>query len=111
MGAIWGCSMYGSTLPLVKGAGFDGASAAGISITQYSFNPQTVSFPAANNVTVTWTNNDGTQHTVTSDTVGLFDSGYLNPGHTFSLAFPAAGTYHFHCAIHTYMTGTITVTP
>ena len=71
----------------------------------------TVSFPAANNVVVTGQNNDGTQHTVTSDTAGLFDSGYVNPGQTFSLAFPVAGTYHFHCAIHTYMTGTITVTP
>ena len=109
MGAVWGCSMYGNMTPLVKGAGYNGAAAAGISLTQYTFNPMTVSFPAANGVTVSWTNNDGVQHTVTSDTVGQFDSGYLNPGQTFSVAFPVAGTYHFHCAIHTYMTGTLTV--
>src|ERR1700690_567425 len=91
MVAMWGCQMYGNMAAIVKGAGYDGAAAAGISITQYTFNPMSVSFPAANTVMVTFTNNDGVQHTVTSDT-GLFDGGYLNPGMTFSRTFPTPGT-------------------
>jgi plastocyanin len=93
---------------LVKGTGWTGGTTAGVSITQYTFNPSSVSFPAANNVTVTWTNNDGVAHTVTSDTA-LFDSGNLNGGMTFVMTFPTPGTYKYHCAYHPYMTGTITV--
>lgn len=107
--AVFGCQMYGMT-GLVKGAGYNGSNAAGISISQYSFNPSAVSFPAANMVTVTWTNNDGVTHTVTSNGVPSFtSSGYIGPGQTYSLSFPTAGTYSYHCSIHTTMTGTITV--
>jgi plastocyanin len=108
LAAMVGCQMYGNMTALVKGTGYTGGNMAGISLTQFTFNPGSVSFPAANNVTVTWTNNDGGAHTVTSDT-GLFDSGNLNPGMTFSRAFPTAGSYPFHCTYHPYMTGTITV--
>jgi plastocyanin len=108
---VCGCQMYGTTGGLVKGAGYNGASAAGISISVYSFNPSAVSFPAANMVTVTWTNNDGVTHTVTSNggVSSFTSSGYINPGMTYSVTFPSAGTYSYHCSIHTTMTGTITV--
>ena len=99
--------MYGNMTALVKGTGYTGGNMAGISLTQFTFNPGSVSIPA-NLVTVTWTNNDGGAHTVTSDT-GLFDSGNLNPGMTFSHFFPTPGSYPFHCTYHPYMTGTITV--
>lgn len=67
--------------------------------------------PASMTVTagtiVTWTNKDAIAHTVTSDT-GLFDSGDINPGGTFTHTFAAAGTYPYHCTIHPTMLGTIT---
>jgi plastocyanin len=48
---------------------------------------------------VTWTNNDNIPHTATSDT-GVWDSGTLNPGQSFSFQFTKAGTYPYHCTIH-----------
>ena len=57
--------------------------------------------------TVTWSNQDGTQHTSTSDT-GIWGSKILNPGNTFSFTFSTPGTYTYHCEIHP-MTGTIVV--
>jgi len=44
--------------------------------------------------TVTWTNNDGVMHTVTSDS-GVFDSGYLSNGDTFTFTFTEAGTFPY----------------
>ena len=57
---------------------------------------------------MTWTNNDPVAHTVTSDN-GVFASGNLSPGATFSYTFNTAGTYSYHCSIHTYMVGTVAV--
>jgi plastocyanin len=58
--------------------------------------------------TVKWTNNDKIDHTVTSDT-GVFNSGNIANGATFSFTFSTAGTYSYHCSIHTFMKGTIVV--
>ncbi len=60
--------------------------------------------------TVTWTNKDGAPHTTTSDD-GLWDSGGLSQGASFSHTFDQAGTFNYHCSIHTSIKGTITVTP
>jgi plastocyanin len=49
--------------------------------------------------TVTWTNNGNNIHTLTS-TDGLFDSGGLLGGQTFSFTFPKAGTYRLICRQH-----------
>ena len=58
--------------------------------------------------TITWTNQDAVGHTVTS-TSGLFDSGTLGQGGTFSFTFTTAGIFDYRCTIHPSMTGTITV--
>jgi plastocyanin len=57
---------------------------------------------------VTWMNDDSTTHTVTSDT-GAFESGNLSPGNSFTHQFNDAGTFPYHCSIHTFMKGTVTV--
>ena len=58
--------------------------------------------------TVTWRNIDRSTHTVTEDD-DAFDSGYLGPGQTFSRPFDKSGTYRFHCSIHRFMRGSISV--
>ena len=58
--------------------------------------------------TVTWKNTDSVAHTSTSDAAG-WDSGIVNPGGQFSTSFSTAGTYHYHCAIHPGMIGTVVV--
>lgn len=63
--------------------------------------------------TLTWKNQDSFAHTVTSGTPGspsgLFDSGNLGSGGTFSYTFNSAGSFKYFCSIHPSMTGTITV--
>jgi YVTN family beta-propeller protein len=58
--------------------------------------------------TVTWTNRDAVPHTVTSDT-GLWDSGDIAAGGTWSRRFTLPGTYAYHCGNHPAMTATIIV--
>ncbi len=82
------------------------ASAASVTIQDFAFGPASISVAVGS--TVTWTNQDGTAHTVTADD-GSFDSGNLAQGATFSQTFDTPGTYTYHCAIHSSMIGTITV--
>ena len=60
---------------------------------------------------VTVKNTTGVQHTVSADTAaGGFDV-TIDPGKTATFTAPAKpGAYKFHCNIHTFMTGTLTVT-
>jgi plastocyanin len=72
----------------------------------YGVNPLVISM----GTTVTWTNTDAIAHTSTSDT-GVWDSGILAPGQSFSFTFASTGTFPYHCAIHgaASMSGTIVV--
>jgi plastocyanin len=72
----------------------------------FAFSPDNITVSVG--TTVTWTNNDPVTHTVTSNT-GLFSSGSLPPGGTFSFTFTQAGTFQYHCSIHTTMHGTVIV--
>ena len=47
-------------------------------------------------------------HTSTSDT-GLWDSGLLRSGGTFSRTFATAGSFAYHCIPHPEMQATVTV--
>ena len=79
---------------------------ATVTIQNLAFSPATLTISVG--TTVTWTNNDSTSHTVTSDT-GLFDSGQMSQGSHFSHTFNDKGTFAYHCTIHTTMHGTVTV--
>jgi plastocyanin len=63
--------------------------------------------------TVNWTNNDSTPHTATSGADskpdGMFDSGTLEPGKSFSFMFERAGEYPYFCTLHPNMVGTVSV--
>lgn len=69
-----------------------------------------INFTTTVGKTVTRANKDTTQHTVTS-TTGLFDSGILNPGQTYSHTFTQAGVYNYYCTLHSWMKGNVTVKP
>jgi len=58
--------------------------------------------------TVTWVNQDIVGHDVAASD-GSFASPMLPQGGSFAHAFPAAGTYAYFCAVHPFMTGTVTV--
>ena len=83
------------------------AQTAGIAISGFSFPP--LSVPAG--TTVTWTNNSGVAHDVTSTTDGYgFASGPFSPGGSFSYSFVRPGTYTYACTLHPGMNGVLTVT-
>lgn len=94
---------------LIVGADTTTTSAADMAITiqGFAFSPATITVPVGTKVT--WTNQDPATHTVTSDT-GAFDSKNLTTGSTFSFTFSQAGSFAYHCNIHTRMTATILVT-
>lgn len=47
---------------------------------------------------------------MTGDASGpAFDSKNMAQGRSFSYTFSKAGTFTYHCDIHSYMTGTVTV--
>ena len=101
----------GSTAPTAATSQAPAAPAGGataVSIKDFAFSPASDSVPTGSKVT--WTNNDTTAHTVTFDD-GSADSGNLAPGSTFDHTFASAGTFAYHCAIHSQMHGTVTVTP
>jgi len=59
--------------------------------------------------TVSVTNDDAVTHTLTA-MQGQFNTGNIAPGHTKTFHAPEKkGTYHYLCAIHQFMTGTIVV--
>lgn len=71
-----------------------------------AFSPATINVTAG--TTITWTNKDAVTHTVTS-TTGIFNSGSLSTGKTYSQMFSGTGTYPYFCSLHSGMTGTVIV--
>lgn len=85
-------------------------SGSGGAYSSFGFSPATITIKAGS--TVVWTNNTAAPHTVTSDAnaPAAFNSGMLSAnGGTFKFTFTKPGTYTYHCSIHPYMMGTITV--
>jgi plastocyanin len=90
-------------------SGDDTSAGAKVTIANSAFSPSKIEVKAG--TMVTWTNNDSVPHTVTSTktddvdsaTSGLFDSGTLQSGETFSYTFKQAGDYPYECTIHASM--------
>jgi plastocyanin len=72
----------------------------------FGFRPDVIEVPVG--ATVTWTNQDAVQHSVTS-TDGVFDSGFFSQGGTYSQTFDQPGTYAYYCMRHTSMHGEVHV--
>lgn len=79
-----------------------------VSIKNFAFVPPSLS--VVSGTTVTWTNTDQEQHTVSSDDGHTFDSSAFAQGQTFQFTAGAPGTYSYTCRIHPFMHGTLTVT-
>lgn len=76
-------------------------------IQNFAFSPNNLTVKTG--TTVTWTNNDSTTHTITSDNGAFQSSGNLNQGAKYTFTFTKAGTYPYHCSIHPNMKGTVVV--
>lgn len=73
---------------------------------------------AGSDALITWVNDDTTLHTATSGTgpsdpesAALFDSEFMPPAGKYSVpaADIGAGEHAYYCALHPYMTSTITI--
>ena len=83
-------------------------SNSGTDTTSPGYSPQQVVVVIGVNNTVTWVNNDNAVHTATSMT-GVFDSGNIDPGQSFTYTFTTPGTYNYTCSYHAWMKGTVIV--
>jgi plastocyanin len=72
-----------------------------------SFSPNPVDVKVGE--TMTWINDDSGRHTVTSKD-GVFDSGMMGKGQSFSFTYDKAGEYPYFCEPHPNMVGTVVVT-
>ena len=106
-----GSSGYGSsgTTPDTSPSGATSGGSA-VTISGFAFSPGTLDVKRGTKVTVT--NKDSATHTWTADDgdPATWDSSELSTGKSFSFTFAKAGTYSYHCKIHTSMTGKIVVT-
>lgn len=89
--------------------GTPAANGTNISINNAKYRPKNLTIKVG--TTLTWTNNDSVPQSVISDAPGLFDSGLVQPGGTFSYTFSQAGTFPYHSTATTTTFGSITVTP
>lgn len=96
--------------PEQRGTNPNQTTPSAVTIRDFSFGPATLTVKKG--TTVTWTNEDSTQHDVTPDSpTGEFKrSSLLDKGDNYSVTFNTPGTYRYHCTPHPDMKGTITVT-
>ncbi len=102
---------FGATLPSTVAGGGQMtvviAPGAGFVTNQNFYAPSTLHIKAGQ--TVTWQNTDAAGHTVTANG-GLFASGNIDQGKTYSFTFNQAGTFDYTCDYHPWMVGSIVVT-
>lgn len=80
-----------------------------VTIENMAFTPASITVKKG--TTVTWANKDPMTHTVTEiDGQQGPDSGNLEQGQSYSFTYNTVGTFKYNCSLHTYMTGTVTVT-
>lgn len=102
-----GCKC-GSDLLISVQRGVGSRATTTVTQTEYKFTTASITVNVGD--TVTWTNGGTVAHTSTSDT-GVWDSGAMNVGTSFSFTFTSAGTFPYHCSFHQGlgMVGTVTV--
>jgi amicyanin len=88
----------------------DATATEEVEIEDMAFSPASITVKKG--TTVTWTNRDAVQHTVTPDnpSTEFAASGMLSSDESYSVTFNTVGTYTYHCQPHPQMTGTVIVT-
>jgi plastocyanin len=77
-----------------------------ISITNFAFTPAETTVPVGTKVV--FKNEDDTIHSVVADD-GSFHSDGLDTNDEYSFTFTKAGIFPYHCGLHPFMMGKITV--
>jgi plastocyanin len=98
-----GCAILTAGLVLLQTSQ---AANTSVEIINFSFQPATATISVGDSVT--WTQEDSVTHTSTSDS-GVWNSPMLSLNQTFSFTFNTAGNFPYHCSVHPFMTGGVTV--
>jgi plastocyanin len=72
-----------------------------VTIRNFAYSPSTINVAPGD--TVTWRNEDSAPHTVTSDTGTELQSPSIGQGGTYQHIFASAGSFSYHCNIHSTM--------
>jgi plastocyanin len=100
-------AVAGSALALAAGVPAMATSTTPVTIAHSSFSPNPVDVPVGTEIR--WTNEDGFEHTVTSDDGRSFDSGPLSKDQVFRQTFDQPRSYTYHCKVHPSMQATVVV--
>jgi plastocyanin len=98
--------IYGCSSNKAKVTPTPSTPAATVAIQNFAFVPDTVRIKAGSSVN--WTNLDTAPHTAT-DLKSAFDSGSLTTNQKFSFTFNTAGTFTYHCLIHSMMKNAVII--
>jgi plastocyanin len=110
---IMTCALIGVALLLAASALLasapraQAASTVSVEISNFAFQPASVTIQVGD--TVTWTNLDSAAHTATDTGSGSLFDGVMNQGESLSYTFTQAGTFDYICTFHPDMTGTVIV--
>jgi plastocyanin len=89
------------------------AETVSVDIKLFQFKPKELDVKRGD--TVTWTNGDAIDHSVTAGTPGepqeAFDSGFFPKGSSFSHTFDQEGNFTYFCKRHPSMQATVKVSP
>jgi plastocyanin len=104
----------GLVLPILLG----GVASAGptppvhVAVDDFAFLPASKMVPVSTNINIVWDNGGDFTHTATSNGgLGFIDTGDIAPGASGQTYLYGSGTYRYHCAYHSSMTGEIKVRP
>lgn len=97
-----------TTMPMPAAVPGPAVATDAVAIQGFKFGPATITVKAGS--TVTWTNKDDEAHTVFFAFDGSRSPILVNNNNVYTKSFSTPGTYTYHCTIHPFMTGTVTVT-
>jgi plastocyanin len=85
---------------------FEGSEVT-IAIRDFDYSPRDATISAG--TTVTWVNSDSERHDAVEAGDELWRTGLIEEGESGAVTFDDKGEYDYHCSIHPYMEGTLTV--
>jgi plastocyanin len=101
-----GCSSSGGSAATSACKETTDAGAVTVSVVDFAFQPTDVAAKVGQ--VIAFSNTGSSAHTATLDG-GQCATPTIQVGKSDGLVFSAAGTYKFHCSIHSQMTGTIVI--
>lgn len=102
-----GCGSGGDGADQTSSGSSPAQGGQAVTIVNYTYKPAAIT--VAKGTTVSFSNEDSTAHTATSNDSGVFDTDAIQPGKSGAITLAKAGTFTYYCVFHPFMKGTIVV--